>query len=204
MSEKLPVSSGLNENIDYITGLFQGDITIKVRRFSNISDSSVKVCVMFIDGLTNEKFISEMRRRVKSVNIDGIFDAQYIEEIIKDGKYSPLKTIGSTQRPDIAAAKLLEGRIALVVNSSPVVLTAPFVFLEYFESGDDYYNDAYYASFNRILRLIGFFFTISLPLYRTDYTSYPDASNSLSDRRRKPPGNAIFLVNGNADLNLYL
>ena len=86
-----------------------------------------------------------------------------MEELIKDGRYSPFKTTGSTERPDVVAAKLMEGRAAIVINGSPVVITAPFVFLEYFTSGDDYYNDAYYATFNRILRFIGFFFTISLP-----------------------------------------
>ena len=121
------------------------------------------VCMCFMDGLADEKILSDLRSRINSINIDCIFDAEYIEEIIKDGRYSLFKTTGSTQRPDVVAAKLMEGRAALIINGSPVAVTVPYVFMEYFHSPDDYYSDAYYATFNRLLRLVGFFMTISLP-----------------------------------------
>ncbi len=121
------------------------------------------VCMCFMDGIADEKILSDLRSRINSINIDCIFDAEYIEEIIKDGRYSLFRTTGSTQRPDVVAAKLMEGRAALIINGSPVAVTVPYVFMEYFHSPDDYYSDAYYATFNRLLRLAGFLMTISLP-----------------------------------------
>lgn len=157
---------GFNESIMTNLSLIRRKITnpdLKYEFFTVGRKSQTLLCMCYMDGLADKKILEEMRRRINSVNIDCIIDAEYVEEIIKDGRYSPFKTVGSTERPDIAASKLMEGRIALVINGTPVVLTAPFVFLEYFTSGDDYYNDAYYATFNRILRFIGFFFTVSLP-----------------------------------------
>lgn len=157
---------GFNESIMTNLSLLRRKITspeLKYEFFTLGRRSQTLICMCYMEGLADRKILDEMRKRIRSVDIDGIMDTEYIEEIIKDGRYSPFKTTGSTQRPDIAAAKLLEGRIALIINGSPVALTAPFVFLEYFMSGDDYYNDPYYATFNRILRFAGFFFTISLP-----------------------------------------
>jgi spore germination protein KA len=121
------------------------------------------ICMCFMEGLADEKILTELRKRINAINIDCIFDAEYIEEIIKDGRYSLFKTTGSTQRPDVVSAKLMEGRVALIINGSPAAVTVPFIFMEYFHSPDDYYSDAYYASFNRLLRFAGFIMTISLP-----------------------------------------
>lgn len=125
--------------------------------------SKTVVCMCFMEGLADEYILSSLRKRIKAINIDCIFDAEYVEEIIKDGRYSLFKTTGSTQRPDVVAAKLMEGRAALIINGSPVAVTVPYVFMEYFHAPDDYYSDAYYATFNRALRFAGFIMTISLP-----------------------------------------
>ena len=61
------------------------------------------------------------------------------------------------------AANLLEGRVALLVDGTPIVLTAPYLFIENFQSPDDYYLNFWFASIGRIIRIIGFMLTISLP-----------------------------------------
>ena len=63
----------------------------------------------------------------------------------------------------MVAARLVEGRIAIVVDGSPVVLTAPFLFQECFQSNDDYYISFLQANLSRVLRVLGFVFTISFP-----------------------------------------
>lgn len=125
--------------------------------------TKTSLCICFMKGLADPSMLSELRKRINAIHIDGVFDSEYIEELIRDRSFSPFRTTGSTQRPDVAAAKLLEGRAAILVNGTPVAVTVPYVFLEYFQSPDDYYTDAFYASFNRFLRFAGFFLTISLP-----------------------------------------
>ena len=73
------------------------------------------------------------------------------------------RTAGYTERPDVVAGKLLEGRIAVFVDGSPVVLTVPYLFIENFQSNEDYYLSYYYTSFSRILRIVSFFLTITVP-----------------------------------------
>lgn len=157
---------GFTESVIQNLSLIRRRITntaLKYEFFQVGVKTKTVICMCFMEGLADECILSSLRKRIKSINIDCIFDAEYVEEIIKDGRYSLFKTTGSTQRPDVVAAKLMEGRAALIINGSPVAVTVPYVFMEYFHSPDDYYSDAYYATFNRILRLAGFIMTISLP-----------------------------------------
>lgn len=100
---------------------------------------------------------------MESFSIDGTLDVNYIAEMIRDSPASPIKTIGNTERPDVVAAKLLEGRVALFLDGTPVVLTMPIFFIENFQSDDDYYLNYYFASLGRILRVIAFFLSTSIP-----------------------------------------
>jgi spore germination protein KA len=134
--------------------------------------TNTKACICYIEGVVNQDVLAELKNRLKTVSLDGILDVNYISELIKDGKYSPVKTIGSTERPDIVAAKLLEGRVALVLDGTPVVLTVPHLFIEHFQSDEDYYLNYVFSSVNRILRLIAFFFATSMPAIYVSLTAF--------------------------------
>lgn len=124
------------------------------------------VCLCFVEGVVDRQVLAEVRRRLATIQIDGVLDSNYVQEFIRDRPRSPFKTIGSTERPDVVAAKLLEGRVAIIVDGSPVVLTAPYIFLEHFQSGEDYYVGWYFAAVSRIIRVLGFLFAISVvPVY---------------------------------------
>ena len=83
--------------------------------------------------------------------------------MISDSPLSPFKTIGNTERPDVVAAKLIEGRIAILLDGTPVVLTVPYLFSENFQSNDDYYIDYIYGSINRLIRITGIVLSIGIP-----------------------------------------
>lgn len=122
-----------------------------------------RICVCYIETLVNDKILQELEHRLNKINTDSIISSGKIEELIRDSPLSPYKTIGNTERPDVVAAKLMEGRIAIVVDGTPSVLTLPYVFMEYFQSAEDYYDNFYFSSINRIIRFISELFTISIP-----------------------------------------
>lgn len=134
--------------------------------------SNTKACICYIDNLVNKKILAELERRLTKFSIDGVLDVNYIGEFIKDEPYSPVKTIGSTERPDSVAAKLLEGRIALFLDGTPVVLTMPYLFIENFQSNEDYYINYYFTSISRMLRMIGFFISSSVPALYVALTTF--------------------------------
>ncbi|ACL77308.1 spore germination protein [Ruminiclostridium cellulolyticum] len=125
--------------------------------------TNTKICICYLDSLVNRKILNEVETRLRSIKIDGILASGYIGELINDEPYSPFKTVGSTERPDVVVGKLLEGRIAIVVDGTPVALTVPYVFIEYFQINEDYYINYYFSSISRILRILGFILTVSVP-----------------------------------------
>ncbi|AZV57622.1 spore germination protein [Clostridium sp. AWRP] len=125
--------------------------------------TQTKICLCYIDGIVNNKILDELNKRLNSIDIDGTLASGYIQELINDEPFSPFKTIGNTERPDIVAAKLLEGRIAIMVDATPIVLTVPHIFIELFQANEDYYINFYFSSISRLLRILSFIITISLP-----------------------------------------
>jgi spore germination protein KA len=127
------------------------------------SRSHTKICICYIERLASDAILAELENRLDQIKLDGILDANYIVEFIKDAPLSPFKTVGNTERPDVVAGKLLEGRIALVLDGTPVAITLPYLFVEYFQTNDDYYNNFVISSITRIIRLSSFILTISAP-----------------------------------------
>ena len=134
--------------------------------------SKTKICLCYIDGIANKKILDELNKRLDKIDIDGLTGSGTIVDFIKDFPYSPFKTVGGTERPDVIAGKLLEGRIALFVDNTPFALTLPYVFIEYFQASEDYYLNFYYASINRLLRILSFFITISAPALYVAITTF--------------------------------
>lgn len=137
------------------------DLCIEMQRLGRRTNTIVFIC--YLDTLADPKTVEEIKKRISKIDIDGILDSNYIAEQIRDNKYSVFKTSGSTERPDIAAARLLEGRIALIVDGTPVVVTVPYLFSENFQSDEDYYINFLVGSIGRMLRFLCFFLSISLP-----------------------------------------
>ena len=136
---------------------------LKMRYYTLGRQTNTQLCIAYLDGLVNQKVLKELYRRLDLIDIDGILDANYINELIRDDAWSPFRSIGYTERPDVVTAKLLEGRIALFVDGTPVVLTLPYLFIENFQSSEDYYLNFYYTTFCRGLRILGFFLSILVP-----------------------------------------
>lgn len=127
----------------------------------SVSNTTVSVC--YIDGIADQTVLERIKQRVQDMDLDAVLDANYLCETIRDDRYSPFPTAGLTERPDIVAAKLLEGRVAIVVDGTPVVLTVPHILQETFQANDDYYVSYLYTNLTRWLRVVGFFLTLTLP-----------------------------------------
>lgn len=145
---------------------------LKFRLLKLGTQSRTNICICYLDSTVNKKILQEVYKRVGGIDTDGILDTEYIKEYIRDNPLSPFLTAGSTERPDVVAANLLEGRIAILADGTPVVLTVPYVFIENFQSSEDYYMSFWLASISRLLRIAGFWISISVPGVYTAFVTY--------------------------------
>jgi spore germination protein KA len=121
------------------------------------------VALLFIKDVANGKIVNEIRTRIKRIEIDAVLDSGYIEEMIQDETFTVFPTIHNSERPDAACAALLEGRIVIMVEGTPFVLIAPAVFIQFFQSSEDYYQRADISSLLRMLRFFCLFLALLTP-----------------------------------------
>ncbi len=153
--------AGLHNLAQLRRRLLTPDLHIELLRIGRRSDTMVYLC--YLDSLVSPRLLGELKKKLSRIDIDGILDSNYLNELIRDRQYSLFKTCGSTERPDVVAAKLLEGRVAIMTDGSPVVLTVPYLFSENFQSDEDYYINFWMASVGRLLRYVCFFLTVAVP-----------------------------------------
>lgn len=134
--------------------------------------TKTEVCIAYLKDIADPKLIKEIKQRINRINTDGILSAETVEELIEDAPLSFFATMGYTERPDVVSAKLLEGRAAIFVDGTPVVLTAPFLFIENFQSPDDYTYKTYYGSMIRWFRYTAFGISILLPAIYVALTAF--------------------------------
>jgi len=120
----------------------------------NKSNTVVVLC--YIEGVAPKKLVDYIRKKVTNIKLEFILDSNYIEEALKN-KNTAFDTIGTTEKPDVAASKVLEGKIAIIVDGTPFVITAPYFFIDNFQMPDDYYSNKYIGNLSRVTRIISFF-----------------------------------------------
>ena len=130
------------------------------------------VSVAYLKGVADESLIAEVKRRLNSINVDSILESGYIEQYIEDAPFSIFPTIGKSEKPDVIAGKILEGRAAIIVDGTPFVLTVPMLFTESFQTAEDYYARTFYSSILRLLRFLSFVFAIFGPAFFIAITTF--------------------------------
>lgn len=160
--------------------------------------TNTDVVVIHLKGVANEKIVAEVHARLSQIDIDGILESGNIEELIEDDIYTPFPTIFNSEKPDVIAAGLLEGKVAIIVDGTPFVLLVPALFVQFFQSAEDYYQRWDIASLLRLLRVFSFFISLLGPAFYIALTTFhhemlpTNLLISLAAQREGIPFPAIF------------
>jgi spore germination protein KA len=164
-----------NESINTNISLVRRRIKNPKLQFEELivgSDSRTKISLCYLSGVVNEGILQEARTRLKSVDIHSVLDSGNIEEAITDTSYTPFPLIFNTERPDVVASGVLEGKIGIIVDGSPFVLIIPAVLTDFFQSSEDYYQPFLMSSFIRVVRYISFMVALILPSLYVAVTTF--------------------------------
>ena len=139
------------------------DLRLETSRIGKQSDTML--CLCYLKGVTDENIVQQVKTRLQKTKIDCVPDSSYIAKIIAERKLSIFRSVGTTVRPDVFAAKLSEGRVGILVDGSPIALTLPFAAVEDFQSNEDYYVSPFMATIFRSLRFISVLVALLLPAF---------------------------------------
>nr|WP_281176650.1 spore germination protein [Shouchella shacheensis] len=136
------------------------------------TQTKTDVYLAYMNGIANTDIIEEVRKRLKRINLDSILESGYIEHVIEDESMTVFPTIYHTERPDSVASNLLEGRVAIFVNGTPFVLIVPALFVQFFQTPEDYYERFPIAVSIRALRVFMFFISLIAPSVYVAITTF--------------------------------
>ncbi|BAH07586.1 spore germination protein [Clostridium kluyveri] len=157
---------GFVENLDTNISILRRrikDRSLATQKFVLGRRSQADLVIMYIDDIVDKQFLKIIKDKIKTIDIDSIQANSSIEQYIEEHPYSIFpQTIGS-ERPDVIEAALMEGKIAFLLSGTPYVTTYPSIFIEFFQTVEDYYGRTLQAWFTRVLRFIAAFVVISFP-----------------------------------------
>ncbi|MGO5073636.1 spore germination protein [Clostridium sporogenes] len=169
---------GFTETIRFNTALVRRrirDTRLKIEPKKLGVRSKTDVTIMYIEDIVNRDVLNNLYDRLEKIKIDAIFGTGYVEHFIEDNKWSLFPTTKSTERPDVVASALYEGRVAILVDNSPFAIIVPTTLPSLFQSPDDYYQRWMHSSIIRIIRLFSMIISMILPAMYVAVTSYHSA-----------------------------
>ena len=139
------------------------DTRLKVIQKQIGTRSKTDYALMYIDDLVQKDILDKIQKQMDKICVDGIFDNGMLEQYLEKDSKTPFPTYQLTQRPDKVASSVMEGRIAVVLDNSPMVLLLPVTLNVFFQASDDYYNRWEITTFVRLLRYIAAIISVGLP-----------------------------------------
>lgn len=126
-------------------------------------ETKTTVVLVYLKNIASEHVVTHLEEKLQAVDIDGVIDSFYIQALLSKNGGQVFQRTGDTEKPDVLTARILEGRVGIFVDGSPLVITVPYFLLEDLQSADDYYMHPVRASMIRVIRLMGIILAILLP-----------------------------------------
>jgi len=127
--------------------------------------SKTDVSIAYLDDMVDKKLLSEIQDKIDKIDVGALVMAEKtLEELlIKKHWYNPLPQVKFTERPDVVAAHLMEGHIAIIVDTSPSIMLLPVTLFHFTQHAEDYYQNILVGSYYRWIRFFGMLSALLLP-----------------------------------------
>ena len=137
---------------------------LKFEQMTVGTDSKTQLMICYLQSQVSLDLLNKLKNRLSGCNLETVLASGYLSDYLEDnGSGSLFSGVGISERPDTVCGKLTEGRIAIIVDGTPAVMIVPHLFVEEFQSVDDYSNRTYYAAFIRLMTYPSFFVSVFLP-----------------------------------------
>jgi len=155
-------TENLRTNITLIRRIIKNkDLITEIQPVGKTSNSNC--AIMYLEGIANPELVKEVKRRIKSINIDFVTGDGMIEQFIEDKPFQIIPQVLNTERPDRAASFIMEGQVVIIGEGVPFVNVVPVTFFAMFHASEDSFLRWPFGTAIRLIRILGLFFATLLP-----------------------------------------
>lgn len=150
-------NEGFTESVKVNTALIRKRIRstgMKVEEILVGERSNTVISLVYMEDLMYPQVLEQLKQRLEQYRVDGVLDSGIIEQLTEKHWASPFPQYQTTQRPDLAALEILNGRLVVLCDNSPVALILPAAFRDFMNVSEDRYSRFEIVSFQRILRYL--------------------------------------------------
>lgn len=134
--------------------------------------SKTQCAICYLKDVANDNLVAEVKYRINNLDIDYIISSGQLEELLKQNSRIGLPETLSTERPDRAALSILDGKVVIIVNGTPMAITIPCTFFDLLESLEDHNINFHFANLIKVVRFIACLVTVFLPGLYIAITSF--------------------------------
>lgn len=145
-------------------------LKVETETYGHITQTSVSL--VYLDHVVDRDILKAIKQKLTDISLESVIGSNYISEYLTKESKTLFPLILDTDRPDVAVAEVLEGRVCIVVDGSPYALIAPAVFIQFFQSADDYSIQSEATKYVRSLRFIFFWVALYIPALYVAFTTF--------------------------------
>ncbi|MHA6483199.1 spore germination protein [Paenibacillus sp. strain BS8-2] len=127
---------------------------LRVRKYLLGTESNTNVSILYMEQSADPAVVAQIEQKLQQLQLKGIFEGEYIEEMLQDKQLTLFPLVYNTERPDVVCSSLIEGRVAIMVDGTPFVMIAPAVFTDFLQAAEDFYQSFVFASLIKALRIL--------------------------------------------------
>ena len=162
---------GFVETLIFNTALIRRrirDTKLKMSYMTVGSRSKTDVVICYIEDKADLSYVNNLKEKISNINVEALTVGMQslIECLVQSKWYNPFPKVRTTERPDAAAAQLMEGNVLVICDNSPEVMILPTSLFDFLQETNDFYFPPITGSYLRITRYIIFFMTLLfMPLW---------------------------------------
>ncbi len=155
--------------------------------------SRTDLCICWLQDRVSQELVSKIKEKLENLPLETVLSGGYVRPFLEERGGHLFHSVGTTERPDVLCAKMLEGRVAVLIDGTPFALVLPQLFWELFQTLDDYNESPIYATAIRLLKFAAFLLALMLPaVYLAVAVWHPELLNRtlleiLADAEQKAP-----------------
>ncbi|BCB04141.1 spore germination protein [Bacillus sp. KH172YL63] len=134
--------------------------------------TGTSVSLVYLENMVDPDILANIKEKLAEISIDSIIGSNYIAEYLTKESKTIFPLVLNSDRPDVAAAEVVEGRVCIIVDGTPFVLIAPAVFIQFFQSADDYYINSAASGLVRPFRFLFFWISLYIPGLYVAFTTF--------------------------------